>query len=147
MGSPQCGNPLNGGQHPHQGVAQPRITVGVARNGRPVDPRGHGARPVQGAEHPDRGTAEFVESRVGVRELVTGCAQCVANDPFGHARNSRRLGAHGEQPPAARPQQRAVGALDDASPRIQNHRLVGTERLRGGAQGGEPFEIGALDGG
>lgn len=84
---------------------------------------------------------------MGARQLVTGCAQRLANDPFRDARNSRRLGAHGVQPLATRPQERAVGTLDHTSPRIQNHRLVGTERLRRGAQGGESFEIGALDGG
>ena len=102
---------------------------------------------MQGAQHPHGRALELVGRRPLAQHRTAGCAGRVQNEPLSHARDARGIGSDDVQSAAARPHDRAVGALDDAATGIHYDGLARAARLRGGAQRDEAFEIGPLDGG
>lgn len=138
--------PWQGKRESVERVSRPRGASGVGAEGRPVNPRRRATHTVKRTEHPELAPFQLRGGRVGDRGRHAVSLRGSQDQRCSHARDARAGNRRSRQDSVAPPQQRAVGAVDEAALCIQNDGLAGTQRVNGRAEGKKGVQVGALDG-
>ncbi len=134
-------------RHSRDSRRKPRAAPSSAiagRESRTVDPRGRHPQPVQCAQHPEFAPVEVIRACALLRERHTLSSGGVEHEVSRDARDARQSVTGPHEHVVAPPQQSAVGTLDDVTVQAENDGLACAQRLHGGAQTEQGFEVGTF---